>query len=187
MSVKNRYGCDDMMDCEKNVNDNEIDDTKIKIINTCSPYDLFKKFYYDTNKNKLLEITTTKISSNSTARDRQRDAFFEIHKLKDATHFIDKNETNDQFLTRLAKYHLSRMGCEWCTKEDNCVIDHKHIVSSIYNDKHLGTYRGPLCESCNKIENVCKKKQSISEKKTYLKAHSYGPETIEYILLKWYS
>ena len=79
MSVKKSYGCDDMMDCEKNVNDNEIDDTKIKIINTCSPYDLFKKFYYDTNKNKLLEITTTKISSNSTARDRQRDAFFEIH------------------------------------------------------------------------------------------------------------
>jgi len=179
--MKKHSGCDGMMDCENSIADIKyLESTKTKIINTCAPYELFKNFKYNKDTNKLEAIIST--DKNITAKERQYQAFFNIHK-----NMFLENETDDEFITRIAEFHLIKIGCEWCSKNDDLVIDHKHIVSSIYGDKHLGLYRGPLCFSCNKIESICKTKSLENGKKNYLQTHKYGPETIEYIIKHWYS
>lgn len=178
--MKTAPGCDEKMDYENSYIDLvELDKIKIKLIDVCAPYNLFKNFYYDpicdTLKKNLLS------EKESTAKKRQKQAFFEIHK----KYFKNKDFQNiEELLDIIGKWHLSRIGCEWCGNIENLVIDHKHCVSSIYGNDHLGIYRGQLCKSCNSIESNLK---NAKDKEKYLESKEYGPETIKYIINNWYN
>lgn len=171
------FGCDNKMDCEKIFipTSKEIEILKNKIIDRCTPYCLFKNYYYNPEINQLEKI---KYITKETAKDRQKNAFFEIHK----KHYpgLDFN----QILDSIVNWHMSRVGCEWCGCTQNPVIDHVHEISSVYEDCHIGMYRGLLCSSCNSIEKFCKNHE---DKKKYLEKKNYGPETIDFILKKWYN
>ena len=176
--MKAAPGFDGKMDYEKSINIdiNDLNKLKNKLIDVCAPYDLFKNFYYDIDSDKLIE----KVSNESTARYTQKKAFFDIHK----KYFINKDfETIEKLLEIITNYHLSRLGCDWCGNNENLVVDHKHCISSIYGNQHLGIYRGQLCKSCNTIESILKNEKN---KLKYLLSKSYGPETCDYIINNWY-
>ena len=178
--MKTAPGCDGKMDYENPYIDiNELNKIKIKLVDVCAPYNLFKNFYYD----KVTDSLKDNINLNdieNTGKKRQKKAFLDIHK----KYFNKEFQTIEELLDIIGKWHLSRIGCEWCGNNENLVIDHKHCVSSIYGNDHLGIYRGQLCKSCNSIESNVK---NAKDKIKYLESKFYGPETIKYIIDNWYS